>query len=75
MSRWHFKWRCSTCQHHLTDREVYYSHGVCPYCGFDNCSTICAREKQVIRHVLVRKAAWWKKLLGLDADEYRLETK
>lgn len=37
---------CKECGKRLTDDEVMYSDGVCPYCGYVSDGTICDYIKQ-----------------------------
>ncbi len=39
------QYRCVKCDTVLIDHEVFYSAGVCPYCGHINNSTICDVRK------------------------------
>lgn len=41
---------CKQCEHELTNHEIYYSDGVCPYCGNISGSTIINYKKEAIKN-------------------------
>lgn len=50
-SRWFFTEICENCLTELSDSEIYYNKGVCPYCTNDSNSTICDTVKKHYRYV------------------------
>lgn len=52
-SKYIAKYVCIKCEHVLSRYEVMYSHGICPYCGNNDKSTICAVSK-----ITVLKTTW-----------------
>lgn len=42
----------------MSNHEKMYSHGVCPYCGNDNNSTICDTYNVILKEISY--TPWWK---------------
>lgn len=54
-------WRCSTCSSQLSEKQVFGSHGTCPYCGAYSGSALythATRESELIE----TKAGPWARL-------------
>lgn len=50
-SKWYHIKVCSVCHIRLTENQRMYSHGICPHCGVDSCSTGCSTIKVILRSV------------------------
>lgn len=57
-------WKCSKCLVPLSDNQRMYSHGVCPFCGYDSDSTICNTET-VVR---LRGPSFWARIRDFFGD-------
>jgi hypothetical protein len=51
---------CVDCERRLTDDEILYSGGVCPYCGFTSQSTVCMTATRVAYWVWDCRPRWWQ---------------
>ena len=54
---------CVECGAYLTDDQKTHSGGICPYCGHDDRSTICATRNEVCRKVFATPCSWKAKIL------------
>ena len=57
-SNWYSICVCSKCENRLTDRQIMYSSGTCPYCGHTWPGTIVGYNKVTIRSV--KHYNWWQ---------------
>lgn len=44
---------CKSCEQQLTDKELVYSNGCCPYCGHIRKGTICAYKTKTFKRTEV----------------------
>lgn len=68
--RWHLIEVCKECRAELSDDEVYFSDGICPYCGHDDDSTVLDTERIVARWVTTKKAHWFWGWFGDQPEGY-----
>jgi hypothetical protein len=50
-SKWTYYCVCSKCDEALTRNTIYNHGGICPHCGYDDDSTICAYKNIIRRKV------------------------
>ncbi len=80
-SKWMTWHTCSKCNHELTRREIMYSYGTCPYCGYTVNSTVLDYKKSSYRYVYeVERRSGLLGLLGFNKttlikEEVKLENK
>ena len=48
MPEYRVAYYCTSCAQELSNRDVFYTHGVCPYCGAVSSSTITRHEKKSV---------------------------
>ena len=71
---WEQSWVCEDCKHPMSNGTKMYSNGVCPSCGYDDDSTICAVINKPRRKVRKTKPTWWEYLLRIGWEwEYKNE--
>lgn len=58
-ARWQTGWFCVSCDHLLSYREVMYSHGRCPYCGYKGPRAITIVDTKERAYRIVRTGPWW----------------
>jgi len=58
---WEAGYFCKECDHELSYKQIMYSIGVCPYCGYSCDSTIVSHTIKVRRWVVTKKTfrGWW----------------
>lgn len=57
---------CVKCSERLGRHQEMYSHGICPFCGFNSDSTICDTNVRSARLVRGPQASWWQRPLKGD---------
>lgn len=66
---------CVECGTPLDEEEEYYSEGVCPYCGHDDDSTICATKVRAARWVVDYEPSWWRRIFFWETSKGHWEFK
>jgi hypothetical protein len=66
--KWEFYRVCTKCDGFLSKQTVYYGHGVCPECGYDDNSTICSYTKVIRRKVYKQPSA---RRVAIEAQKLR----
>jgi hypothetical protein len=51
---------CVGCDRWLTEHEIMYSNGVCPYCGYVVDSTVCDVTVRAAKWVWDFRPKWWQ---------------
>lgn len=59
-SEWKFVEMCAQCEKELSENQILYSHGICPYCGYNSNCTICDTKKVVYRKTKTFIPKWYQ---------------
>jgi hypothetical protein len=63
MNKWEVAYFCSACKTELSFGVVMGSHGICPYCGHNDNSTVCDHITKVRRWIWLDRPPWYLRLL------------
>lgn len=58
--KWKIEYRCSECRSVLSYKEVIYSLGMCPCCGFKHPFAVTVVNVTEHPYRLVKEGKWWQ---------------